>query len=84
MDGYVTTAEIAERWQCSKRWVNSLCKRGKLKATLMGNSYVVRERDADEYEHQGPGRPSANGKAHKRPAAKRSRKRRRNGRSSKA
>lgn len=74
MGGLLTTAEIAERWECTQQWVQALCKRGKLKAQLMGNSYVVHERDVDNYEHASPGRPSQSSKAHKSKATKRSRK----------
>lgn len=77
MNGLLTTAEIADRWGRTQRWVQGLCKRGKLPAQLMGNSYVVRERDVDNYEHAAPGRPSKNGsKAHVSPAAKRGQKKR--------
>lgn len=76
MNGLLTTAEIAKRWGCTQQWVQALCKRGKLRAQLMGNSYVVLEQDVKSYKHQAPGRPSANGKTHVSPAAKRSKKKR--------
>lgn len=76
MNGLLTTAEIAELWGCTQQWVQALCKRGKLKAQLMGNSYVVQERDVANYKHQSPGRPSVNGKTHASPTAKRGKKRR--------
>lgn len=75
MNDLLTTAEVAERWGCTQQWVQALCKRGKLKAQLMGNSYIVRLRDVDSYEHRSPGRPSQNG-TEKRKAPKRSQKQR--------
>ena len=75
MNDLLTTAEVAERWGCTQQWVQALCKRGKLKAQLMGNSYIVRQRDADNYEHGSPGRPGQNG-TRKHGAPKRKRKQR--------
>lgn len=82
MTGYLTLAEIAERWNCSKSWVRSLVVRKKLNAIPMGSVLVVKERDVEAYVHQSPGRPSQNG-TRKSKAANRSRKSR-NGRSPKA
>jgi hypothetical protein len=76
MNGLLTTAEVAKRWGCTQQWVQALCKRGKLKAQLMGNSYVVLEKDAENYNHQLPGRPAKNGNAHVSRTAKRSQKKR--------
>jgi len=73
MNALLTTAEVAERWGCAQRWVQALCKRGLLKAELMGNTYVVREKDADAYEHRSPGRPSTNGTQQAEAAKKRNR-----------
>lgn len=78
MDGLLTTAEVAERWGCTHQWVQALCKRGKLKAALMGKTYVIRERDVDNYAHRAPGRPGKNG-TQKPKAAKRGRKNRSRG-----
>jgi excisionase family DNA binding protein len=77
MNGLLTTAEVAKRWGCTQQWVQALCKRGLLKAELMGNTYVVRERDADAYEHRSPGRPSTNGTRKPKTAKKHSRAKRR-------
>lgn len=59
MNGVLTTAEVAEMWGCSQQWVQALCKRGKLKAELKGKTYLVRERDAENYQHASVGRPPA-------------------------
>lgn len=76
MSVLLTTAEVAERWGCTQRQVQALCKRGKLRADLKGKTYLVRERDADNYEHQPRGRPGHN-RTHKSKAAKRGQKKRR-------
>lgn len=85
MDVLLTTAEIALRWGKTQRWVQKLCEDGKLKATLMGKTYVARERDVENYQHQPVGRPGTNGhKARvKRPAAKLRSKRKTAGKKSK-
>lgn len=57
----LTTEEAAERMGRSRRWVQSLILRGKLRAERMGGSYVLRATDVDRYEHQPAHRPGKNG-----------------------
>ena len=54
----LTTAEVAERLGCSQQWIQALIKRGKLKAEMVGKTYVIRARDLDKYEPQPIGRPT--------------------------
>jgi excisionase family DNA binding protein len=57
----LTTEEAAERMGRSRRWVQSLIKRGKLRGELKGRDYLIRAIDVDRYEHQPAHRPSQNG-----------------------
>lgn len=57
MDGLLTTAEIAEEWGVTQQWVQALCKNGRLKAEIKGNSYIVRRRDVDSFDRRSVGRP---------------------------
>jgi len=76
MNGLMTTAEIAEHWGCTQQWVQALIKRGDLKATLFGKTYLVDAAEVREFRRRPLGRPPENGKAHVSPAAKRSQKKR--------
>lgn len=76
MTGLLTTAEIADRLGCSERWVQSLCKRKKLKAHLIGRVYVALEKDVLSFVPQSVGRPGKNGKAEKSRSAAKGRTRR--------
>jgi hypothetical protein len=55
----------------SRRWVQSLILRGKLKAEKKGATYVVKASDVERYEHQPAHRPSKNGVRHPKPPQKR-------------
>ena len=44
MRGYVTSVEIAKRWNVSVRQIQLLCQNGKIKdASRFGNSWVIPE-----------------------------------------
>lgn len=57
MEGLLTTAELAEQWQVGQKWVQALCKSGRLRAELKGKTYLVRQRDADSFDRRSVGRP---------------------------
>jgi hypothetical protein len=48
--------------ECSRQWVHYLITSGRLKAELLGSSYVLRQKDVDKCEV----RPRAKPKAKKR------------------
>jgi hypothetical protein len=54
----LTASQLAKEWGCSRFWVNSLIRRGKLKAEKIGGIYMIKAKDADNYQHQPGGRPS--------------------------
>lgn len=56
----LTTAQIAELWGKSQRWVQNLIKNDRLKATWIGNIRVVRLRDVEAFVHRGRGQPKKN------------------------
>lgn len=72
----MTTAEIAKRWNCTQQWVQVLIKRGDLKATLFGKTYLVDAAEVRGFRRRPLGRPPENGKAHVSPTTKRSQKKR--------
>ena len=76
MNGLMTTAEIAEHWSCTQQWVQALIKRGDLKATLFGKTYLVDAAEVKAFKRKPLGRPPENGKTHVSPTAKRSQKKR--------
>ncbi|MDY4060488.1 MAG: DNA-binding protein [Anaerovoracaceae bacterium] len=42
--GYLTTSEIAEKWEISRRRVTTLCREGRLEgAVLKGKTWLVPE-----------------------------------------
>lgn len=52
-----TTAQAAAHLKTTKRWVQSLIKRGKLPATKFGREWMIRKRDVLAWKPGEPGRP---------------------------
>ena len=69
-DELITTAEAARRMKRSKRWVQELIVREKLRAEMVGNVYILRARDVANYKHGARGRPSPKKRAQNHKAAK--------------
>jgi excisionase family DNA binding protein len=69
----LTTNEVAARMGRSRRWVQNLILRGKLKGEMKGGNYLVKASDVDRYEHQPAHRPSKNGASRPKPSKKRRR-----------
>ncbi len=57
MNGLLTTAEAAERLGVTRWRVNALIRDGRLKATRLGQIFVIEEGDLKAVEHRKPGRP---------------------------
>jgi hypothetical protein len=44
MEGYATASQIAEKWGVTERYVQLLCKRGRIeKAVKFGNTWAIPE-----------------------------------------
>ena len=39
---YLTTAEVAKKWEVTQRWVSGLCKKGRIPgAVLRGKTWLI-------------------------------------------
>ena len=72
MSVLLTTAEAAARLGVTRWRVNALIRDGRLKATRMGQIFIINERDLKSVENRKPGRPpKAKPKTTAKPARKR-------------
>lgn len=53
----LTTIEVAELWDCTRAWVQVLCKSGRLKNQRVGRDYLISESVAKSYKRPPLGRP---------------------------
>lgn len=58
MNGLLTTAQAAEKLGVTRWRVNQLIQHGRLRATRMGQIFVIKEHDLKAVENRKPGRPS--------------------------
>lgn len=58
MNGLLTTSQAAERLGLTRWRINALIRDGRLKATRLGQIFVIEEHDLKAVENRKPGRPS--------------------------
>ena len=66
MDGYLTLAEAGARLGLSASTLRSQVRNGRLRAELVGKTWVVAERELERYRAESLGRPGR----HAAPSAK--------------
>jgi excisionase family DNA binding protein len=59
MSGLLTTAQAAEKLGVTRWRVNQLIQHGRLKATRVGQIFIINEQDLKAVENRKPGRPPA-------------------------
>lgn len=59
MSELLTTAQAAEKLGVTRWRVNQLIQHGRLKATRMGQIFIIDEQDLKAVENRKPGRPAA-------------------------
>jgi excisionase family DNA binding protein len=70
MSGLLTTAQAAEKLGVTRWRVNQLIQHGRLKATRMGQIFIINELDLKEVENRKPGRPPAEANGSRLPVKK--------------
>lgn len=45
----ITTAELARKVGKTKRWIQQLCKEGRIEAKKYGRDYLIADDEADRY-----------------------------------
>jgi excisionase family DNA binding protein len=60
---YYSTTEAAAILHVEPSWVRLLCKRGRIKTIMVGNTYAISERELSRFAAtpRHPGRPRRNG-----------------------
>jgi excisionase family DNA binding protein len=63
---YFSTTEAAAVLHVESSWVRLLCKQGRIKTMMIGNTYAISERELSRFAAtpRHPGRPRRNGEAH--------------------
>jgi excisionase family DNA binding protein len=60
---YFSTTEAADVLHVNPSWVRLLCKQGRIKTIMIGNTYAISERELSRFAAtpRRPGRPRRNG-----------------------
>lgn len=54
---YATTVEVARMLGCSEETVQRYCREGRLKAEMVGGSYLIERKQLAGFQRPSPGNP---------------------------